>query len=273
MTPLPSASSAHAEDASDSPRPRRTNSHLRLSVAVAAVVLLVGIAVVGLDRRTSPQISNPAPSSTLPSTTVPAISYPVGLVASLLSTTAAELTPGGAPAPPIAPTWHGSAVMLPVIATEAAYLEVRLPTRPNGSTTWIRADSVRMYSSPYRIVLNLSTRHLVLYRSGVVVLNAPAGVGTVADPTPTGHFFLAFFAAAPSTAWGPFVMVTSAHSNAITDWEASGDALIAIHGPLGDDSEIGSSGARISHGCVRLHVADLVKLRVVPAGSPIDIIQ
>jgi hypothetical protein len=163
--------------------------------------------------------------------------------------------------------------MLPVIATESGFLEVRLPTRPNGSTAWIQAAGVHLYSSPYSIVLNLTTKHLMLYRSGVLVLDAPAGVGTAADPTPTGHFFVAFFAAAPSPAWGPFVIVTSAHSNAITDWEESGDAVVAIHGPLGDDAEIGTAGARISHGCIRLHDTDLAQLRGVPAGSPIDIIQ
>jgi lipoprotein-anchoring transpeptidase ErfK/SrfK len=68
------------------------------------------------------------------------------------------------------------------------------------------------------------------------------------------------------------VMVSSAHSNTISDWESSGDALMAIHGPLGADAQIGTTGARVSHGCVRLHVADLVHLRVVPAGSPIDVV-
>ena len=66
-------------------------------------------------------------------------------------------------------------------------------------------------------------------------------------------------------------MVTSAHSNSITDWELSGDALVAIHGPLGADAQIGTTGAAVSHGCVRLHVNDLERLRVVPIGSPIVI--
>jgi len=38
------------------------------------------------------------------------------------------------------------------------------------------------------------------------------------------------------------VIVTSAHSNTITDWDNSGDAMIAIHGPLGADAEIGTTG-------------------------------
>jgi hypothetical protein len=117
----------------------------------------------------------------------------------------------------------------------------------------------------------VSTRHLVLFRENKVVLDAPAGVGTMTDPTPLGHFFLAFFAKAPSPQWGAFVLVTSAHSDAISDWEESGDAIVAIHGPLGEDAAIGTAGAQISHGCIRLHDDDLAKLRKVPDGTPIDV--
>jgi lipoprotein-anchoring transpeptidase ErfK/SrfK len=163
-------------------------------------------------------------------------------------------------------------LFLPVVATLAGDLEVRLPTRPNGSTTWIGASNLRLYHSPYRIVVDLASRHLLLYRNEKLVLNAPAGVGTASDPTPTGHFFVASFATAPTPAYGPFVIVTSAHSEAISDWEESGDAVVAIHGPLGEDAEIGKTGARISHGCIRLHDGDLALLRAVPDGSPIDII-
>jgi lipoprotein-anchoring transpeptidase ErfK/SrfK len=67
-------------------------------------------------------------------------------------------------------------------------------------------------------------------------------------------------------------MVTSAHSNTISDWESSGDALMAIHGPLGEDAAIGANGAQISHGCVRLHLNDLAQLRKIPAGTPIVVV-
>lgn len=150
---------------------------------------------------------------------------------------------------------------------------MRLPARPNGSTAWIQRADVRLYRSPYQITINLRERRLRLYRDGVLVLDAPAGIGTVSDPTPTGHFFVASFAKAPTKAWGPFVLVTSAHSNTITDWEESGDAVIAIHGPIGEGREIGTTGARISHGCVRLHDDDLAQLRVVPDGSPVNIVS
>jgi hypothetical protein len=66
-------------------------------------------------------------------------------------------------------------------------------------------------------------------------------------------------------------VVTSAHSEAISDWEGSGDAVIGIHGPLGGDALIGADGARISHGCLRLKDNDPLRLRVVPVGTPIDV--
>jgi hypothetical protein len=43
--------------------------------------------------------------------------------------------------------------------------------------------------------MDLATRHVVLFRLGQQVMDAPAGVGTGADPTPTGQYFVAFFEA------------------------------------------------------------------------------
>jgi hypothetical protein len=245
-----------------------------LGVAILGVV--VGFVLIGSHAApklprvpTAIQPSKPA-SLTVPP--APVTIRPVGLVAALTASTPSFASPGGAAGKAVAPTWHGSPLFLPVLAIRSGDLEVRLPTRPNGSTAWISEAGIHLTHTPYRIVIDLATRHLLLYRDGVVVLDAPAGVGTVTDPTPTGHFFVAAFATAPSSGYGPFVLVTSAHSDAITDWEESGDAVVAIHGPLGDDAEIGTTGAQISHGCVRLHDSALVQLRVVPDGSPIDVI-
>jgi lipoprotein-anchoring transpeptidase ErfK/SrfK len=136
----------------------------------------------------------------------------------------------------------------------------------------VRAADVDTAVTPYRIVINLATTHLTLYRDGQPAFSAPVGIGLSAYPTPTGHYFVAFLAAPPSAGYGAFVMVTSAHSDTITDWKSSGDALVALHGPLGSDRQIAKTGAAVSHGCVRLHESDLVRLRPVPVGSPIDIV-
>jgi hypothetical protein len=198
---------------------------------------------------------------------------PATLVATLLRDAPSYSAPGGPTTGTVASTWFGRPSVLPVLAQQTGYLHVRVPQRPNGSTAWIRAKDAELGSTAFHIEIHLSTRHLDLYEAGKLVLKAPAGIGTTRDPTPTGHFFVAFIAAPPSAGYGPFVIVTSGHSNAISDWEQSGDALMAIHGPLAADGAIGTTGAAVSHGCVRLHLGDLERLRSVPLGSPIDVIN
>jgi lipoprotein-anchoring transpeptidase ErfK/SrfK len=198
---------------------------------------------------------------------------PSSLIATLSSTVAKFASPGGAQTGTVPGTWFGAPSALPVIAQDAGFLEVRLAQRPNGSTAWIASSSATLSSTPYRIVVDLATEHLMLYKAGQLLMSAPAGVGTVQDPTPTGNFFVALYASPPTSAWGPFIMVTSGHSNAISDYEESGDAILAIHGPLGADGAIGTSGARVSHGCVRLHDSDLVRLRSIPVGTPVQILS
>lgn len=171
-------------------------------------------------------------------------------------------------------TWWGIPSILPVVSTRLGWVEVRLAQRPNGSTSWLPVSDVTLSRTPYRIVINLATTHLTLYSAGREVFSAPAGVGTTTDPTPTGHYFVAFIEPPPqpNPGYGPFIIVTSAHSGSIADWDGSGDAVIGIHGPLGDSSLIGPTGARISHGCIRLQLQALARLKVVPPGTPIDIV-
>jgi lipoprotein-anchoring transpeptidase ErfK/SrfK len=170
-------------------------------------------------------------------------------------------------------TWHGAASSLPVLTLTNKRVEVRVAQRPNGQVAWIPSKDAKLTQSPYEIVIHLNSTRLQLFKDGHGVLSAPVGVGTKQYPTPTGSFFAAFFASPPSSGYGPFVLVTSGHSNTITNWNYSGDAMVAIHGPLGADAAIGKHGARISHGCIRLHLADLAKLRTVPVGSPIFIVD
>jgi len=175
----------------------------------------------------------------------------------------------------VPPTWYGYPSVLPVIGTAPNWVEVRLAQRPNGSTTWVPRSDVSLSMTPYQMVVNLSTMHLEVFEYGKEIMDFPAGVGTPDDPTVTGDFFITMQVPPPNPGYGPFVLVTSAHSEAIADWEGSGDAIIAIHGPITsyDDQLIGTTGAQISHGCIRLHDADLAQLQGIPAGTPLDIIS
>lgn len=172
----------------------------------------------------------------------------------------------------IPPTWHGAASALPVLRLSRTRLLVRVAQRPNGQKAWIPSRDATLSRTPYEIVVHLRSTHLMLYRRGHRILSAPVGVGTRTNPTPRGAFFVTYVSTPPSPGYGPFVLATSAHSKTITDWDRSGDAMIAIHGPLGADAEIGTAGARVSHGCIRLHVDALLRLRPVPAGSPVYIV-
>lgn len=197
------------------------------------------------------------------------------MLATVRGTSPRYAAPGVRAAGQVPGNWWGIRSVLPVAATRPGWVEVRLAQRPNGSTAWLPASDVTLTSTRYLIAINLATMRLTLYSGHRQVFSAPAGVGTVTDPTPTGHYFVAFTEPPPqpNPGYGPFILVTSAHSPDISDWDGSGDALIGIHGPLGDDSLIGTTGARISHGCIRLHVSALLQLRHVPAGTPIDIVS
>ena len=206
-----------------------------------------------------------APGSTVPSST---------MLATVLSTTPRYASPGRLAAGTVPASWYDRPSVLPVIAVTPGWVDVRLAQRPNGSTAWLPDSDVTLGRTPYRIVINAATTQLALYDAGRLVFSAPAGVGTTEDPTPPGEYFVAFDEQPPqpNSGYGPFIIVTSAHSPAIADWEGSGDAVIGIHGPLGDDTEIGTSGARISHGCIRLHDEALERLAEVPPGTPIDVV-
>ncbi len=204
--------------------------------------------------------------STVPASTV---------LATVLRNAPRYASPGQVAPGTVTASWYDRPSVLPVIATSPGWVQVRLAQRPNGSTAWLPDTDVTLGRTPYRIVINAATTQLALYDNGRLVFSAPAGVGTREDPTPAGEYFVAFDEQPPQpdSGYGPFIMVTSAHSPAIADWEGSGDAVIGIHGPLGDDAEIGTKGALISHGCIRLHDQALERLAEVPPGTPIDVVS
>lgn len=263
----------------------------RLVAAVSVIAVMVGLAGLvtagSLAHSSGPPPASPPAAAlpvavTVPPTTSTSTSTTAGPPAEPVSTVLAALkgtiptysSPGSGPIGTVGP-WYGYALTLPVIAQQGPWLEVRLPLRPNGSTAWVRAGDVNLSSTPYRIVVHLTRQELLVYRAGVRVMAFPVGLGVPATPTPPGNYFVAVREPPPSSAYGPVVLDTSAHSEAIQSWEGAGDAVIAIHGPItaSADAEIGASGARVSNGCIRLHDWDLAKLDVIPVGTPVDITE
>lgn len=264
---------------------RRGASLVGLGGVLAAILVVAGCSSVQVVRSGSGSTANRHHSVSAvsrPDTTTTASPTPSGPV--VPQTTVDAMLNGDAPGSPApgAPAnvtvpgeWYDYPSILPVVAQQSGWVEVRLAQRPNESTAWVPAGDVSLSNNPYWLYLNLTTMHLTVYQSGRPIYSFPAGIGTPDDPTVTGQYFITMHYPAPDPGYGPFVLVTSAHSDSITDWAGTGDAIIAIHGPIDsyDDSLIGSTGAAISHGCIRLHDADLAQLAPVPAGTPLQVSQ
>jgi len=87
-------------------------------------------------------------------------------------------------------------------------------------------------------------------------------------PTPGGVFYVRNrLTRYRSPFYGPVAFGTSARSTTLTDWPGGG--FIGIHGTDRPDLIPG----RVSHGCVRLRNAAILRLaRLMPVGTPIRII-
>lgn len=83
--------------------------------------------------------------------------------------------------------------VLPVIGratspTGAHWLHVLLPGRPNGHTGWIKQNGTRAGFTRWALVVDTSSRRVLVYRAGRVVRVFEAIVGKPPTPTPRGRF-------------------------------------------------------------------------------------
>jgi lipoprotein-anchoring transpeptidase ErfK/SrfK len=146
------------------------------------------------------------------------------------------------------------------------WYRVQLPMRPNGATAYVRARAVWIGRVTTRIVVDLSSRRVMLFRRGRLVLRAKAAVGTRATPTPRGRFYVnqRLIPRDRHGPYGPGAIGISAFSNVLTGWTQGGP--IAIHGT----NQPWLIGRRVTNGCIRLHNRDLRRLfRATLAGTPV----
>jgi lipoprotein-anchoring transpeptidase ErfK/SrfK len=153
---------------------------------------------------------------------------------------------------------------------DKVWLRVRLPIRPNGTTGWVPEEALSELQ-PVDTWLKISTKafRITLIKNGKKFFSAPSGVGQPLWPTPRGQFFirakLEKFGGAGSV-YGPLAFITSATSPTLTDWPGGG--IVGVHGT----NTPGLIPGRISHGCVRLRNADILKLaKLMPVGTPLTI--
>jgi lipoprotein-anchoring transpeptidase ErfK/SrfK len=175
---------------------------------------------------------------------------------------------------PVAPLGGGPTILQITGSRPGAdgrtWVRVRLPVRPNGTQGWIPVDVLRLNTTRLRIRVDLSERRLTLLRAGRPVLRTNVAIGTPQYPTPTGSFAIAELirTRTPGAFLGPVVFPLTGFSEELNDF-AGGNGRVALHGT----SLPHLLGTRASHGCVRIHNRDVIRLaRVVRPGTPVDIV-
>jgi L,D-transpeptidase catalytic domain len=148
------------------------------------------------------------------------------------------------------------------------WVRVRLPVLPANTTGWVRRSALRGYGTVQtHLVVDRRRLTATLYHNGKALFRAPVGVGSEQWPTPAGHFYIRNkLTRYQSPFYGPLAFGTSARSGVLTDWPAGG--FIGIHGT----NEPKLLPGRVSHGCIRMHNADILRLgRLMPVGTPLTI--
>jgi hypothetical protein len=148
------------------------------------------------------------------------------------------------------------------------WLRVQLPQRPNGALGWVRATDVELVRVRTRVEVDLSERHVTLYRGGRPLVRATAAIGAADTPTPTGSYYVNQLLVAPDPKgpFGPAAIGISAFSPVLQHWLQGGP--IAIHGTNRPDL----IGGAVSHGCIRVRNDVLLRLyRLAVPGTPVVI--
>jgi hypothetical protein len=153
-------------------------------------------------------------------------------------------------------------------AHKNTWVKIRVPKRPSGVTGWVPRRALRQYTAVRTFLdLNRSSLLLTLYRDGRPVMSAHVGIGSGANPTPHGHFYVREkFRVKGAAVYGPFALGTSAYAPHLTDWPGGG--VVGLHGT----NQPGLIPGRPSHGCIRLRNDKITRLyRLTPRGTPINI--
>jgi lipoprotein-anchoring transpeptidase ErfK/SrfK len=238
---------------------------------IAALVVGAGSAGAGAPV-TQPSALQPAPLSATPkpagSPTVPGGSGT--LVALIEHSASMRSTPNGHVVTRVGPrSDFGGPQALWVREVHGAWLGVVSPEAGNNRLGWVPAKVASLSRVDYRISVSLAARQVVISQSGRVLERYTVAIGKPSTPTPTGRFAVTdrLRTGDPSGPYGCCILALSAHApHALQGW--SGGDRIAIH----STPETSSIGQPVSHGCMRLTLAEgRWLLDHVPLGTPVVI--
>jgi hypothetical protein len=166
-------------------------------------------------------------------------------------------------------TGFGSPTYVLVRHVRGHWLGVVNTAAGNGHIGWIRAKGLSLARDVWSIHAHLSRHQLDVYRDGKLVQHFPIATGKPTAPTPTGLFAVTdrLTTGDPEGPYGCCILALSAKApHKISDWD--GGNRIAIH----STPETDSIGYSVSHGCMRLSLADGEWLiRHIPLATPVRV--
>ena len=250
----------------------------RLAIAAAIAVPLIPVVIAltlnsaGAPARATTSASHFAPAAT-PTPRVPArpsLRLPGGsgtLVALVVHRTQMRSRPGGhvvAGVPLRTP--FGSPDAMWVRRTAGRWLGVVSQSVGNNRLGWIPASAAALSRVDWEVRVSLEARQLTVVENGRSVKHYRVAVGAPGSPTPTGRFAVTdrLNTGDPAGPYGCCILALSAVApHAIQGW--SGGNRIAIH----STPETSTIGEAVSHGCVRLTLAQgRWLLTHIPLGTP-----
>lgn len=166
------------------------------------------------------------------------------------------------------PTPFGDAFTVLVVEQRGDWAEVMLPVRPNGTRGYVDLSQFDLSEHDYRVELDLSDRHLVVYKGTEKITDTQVVVGRDATRTPTGRFYITDKTDdVPSGFYGPHVFPLNGYSEQLDTFDG-GVPVIAMHGTSRPDL----IGQAASNGCVRLPNEVITQLNEeLPIGTQVEI--
>jgi hypothetical protein len=147
-----------------------------------------------------------------------------------------------------------------------AWLQIRLPKRPNGSKGWVPGKALGKLKT-LTTSFEVDKRALKgrLFKDGHEIWTSSLGIGAPGTPTPSGRYWVRerLSNLGGNPAYGPFAFGTAAYSR-LSDWPGGG--VVGIHGT----NAPGLIPGRPSHGCIRVPNGKILQLKeLMPVGTPI----
>jgi lipoprotein-anchoring transpeptidase ErfK/SrfK len=246
---------------------------------IPAIPVIIGI-VLGLGQsgpaataastavNLTPVLSRPAaPAKPRISTALPVAPGPGAIVAVVRHSTTLRASPHGRRLGRLTTkTQFGSPETVLVVRHRSGWVGVVATEAGNGKVGWVPLSAVSLVRVNWELKVSLKARRLTVLEGGKVLKTYKVAIGQPAAPTPTGRFAVTdrLTTGNPSGPYGCCILALSAKSpHAIQGWD--GGDRIAIH----STPETWSIGEAVSHGCLRLTLAEgRWLLGHVPLGTP-----